>query len=382
MHGSAMLASSAEPRPATFCRDPRYATRTKHFALITNSHNTTLLSDTHTPLSLFRSPYLTLLFRPPTPQSLAMDPATDLPDLVEDLEVNIDELTSTLSPLLPPNALTKTALPLPLLEKSKLFVLAAYAIESTLFSTLQASGADAKSHAIFSELARLKGYFSKIKDAEEYHKRVEEKEGRARLDVGAAQRFIKHGLSGNERYDEMRKERVAREKERALEKARALTNKKFDEVEEGSKKRGAEDVEEEEEGTPAKKRTGEVVDEHENEEEADTPAPAKKRGRKGKKAEAEDEVEEAQEEPEAEAEAEDAETMDLDVETPQPAKKKRGRPSKKDKAAAEATPQKDTPTRATRSSAPKTRSEAFQELASGSPAASKSKGKGKGKGKK
>ena len=31
-----------------------------------------------------------------------MDPQTDLPDLVEDLEVNIDELPSTLTPLLPP----------------------------------------------------------------------------------------------------------------------------------------------------------------------------------------------------------------------------------------------------------------------------------------
>ncbi|KAF3034354.1 hypothetical protein E8E11_003111 [Didymella keratinophila] len=319
-----------------------------------------------------------------------MDPQTDLPDLVEDLEVNIDELTATLTPLLPPNTLSKTSSSLPLLEKPKLYVLAAYAIESVLFSTLQASGADAKSHAIFSELARLKGYFGKIKDAEDHFKNLAEKEGRARLDVGAAQRFIKHGLSGNERYDEMRKERMAREKERALEKARALTNKKFEDEgllagEQGAKKRGAEEIGGPlagEEGTPNKKRKGDAGDEEHEEEDdeeeaeeeeedeaADTPAPApKKRARKTKKTQAETE------------EAEDAET-------PQPAKKKRGRPSKKDKAAAEATPQKDTSTvghgtRATRSSAPKTRSEAFQALSSASPAASKTKGKGNGKGKK
>lgn len=299
-----------------------------------------------------------------------MDPQIDLPDLVEDLEVNIDELTTTLAPLLPPSTLSKTASSLPLLEKSKLHVLAAYAIESVLFSTLQASGADAKSHAIFAELARLKSYFSKIKDAEDHFKNLAEKEGRARLDVGAAQRFIKHGLSGNERYDEMRKERVAREKERALEKARALTNRKFDEESEGTKKRGAEEVEGEE-GTPNKKRKEEIVEDEEEEaeqEEADTSIPApKQRGGSKKPQSATDEAEPL--------------TTDLSIETPQPAKKKRGRPSKKDKAA-EATPQKDTPTRATRSSAPKTRSEAFQALASESPAASKPKAKGKGKGKK
>ncbi|KAF3032458.1 hypothetical protein E8E12_002121 [Didymella heteroderae] len=327
-------------------------------------------------------------------QDYPMDPQTDLPDLVEDLEVNIDELTATLTPLLPPNTLSKTATSLPLLEKSKLYVLAAYAIESVLFSTLQASGADAKSHAIFPELARLKGYFGKIKDAEEHFKNLAEKEGRARLDVGAAQRFIKHGLSGNERYDELRKERMAREKERALEKARALTNKKFDDNEEEeetrSKKRGAEGADGED-GTPNKKRREHVAEEQRDDDEAHTPAPAKKRGRKGKKPAVE--VEETQEEQGAEAEAEaeakveagaaaGEEAMDLDAETPQPAKKKRGRPSKKDKVAPEATPHKDTPTRATRSSAPKTTNEAFQALASASPAASKSKAKGKGRGKK
>lgn len=272
-----------------------------------------------------------------------MDPQTDLPDLVEDLEVNIDELLSTLTPLLPPHSLSKTSQSLPLLEKAKLHTLLAYAIESTLFSALQLSGADAKAHPLFAELGRLKGYFAKIKDAEEFLKKQEEKDARARLDVGAAQRFIKHGLAGNERYDALRKERVEGEKARALEKARKITNKKFEET---PKKRAAEDEE-----TPVKKAR---VEDSESEGEDG----------EGEIAHEEDEEEEA---------------MDLDA--PAPAKKKRGRPSKKDKAAAGATPQKDTPTRATRSTAPKTRSEAFQALASGSPAAVKGKGKGKGRGK-
>ncbi|KAF2626065.1 hypothetical protein BU25DRAFT_441152 [Macroventuria anomochaeta] len=276
-----------------------------------------------------------------------MDPQTDLPDLVEDLEVNIDELSGTLTPLLPPNTLSKTATSLPLLEKAKLYVLAAYAIESVLFSSLQASGADAKSHALFAELGRLKGYFAKIKDAEENAAGP-----RQRLDRDAAARFIKHGLSGNERYDEMRKERMAKEKEHALEKARATMNRKFDE-EETPKKRGAAEGGEEQD-TPAKKaKLAKTAAGEEDEDLVDTPATApKKRSRKTKQtAEAEEEQEDA---------AEGGEAMDVD--SPAPARKKRGRPSKKDKAAAsvEAAPPQETgtPTRATRSSAPKTRSEA------------------------
>jgi exosome complex protein LRP1 len=289
-----------------------------------------------------------------------MDPQTDLPDLVEDLEVNIDELLSSLRPLLPPHSLQKTAQSLPLLEKAKLHTLVAYAIESTLFSALQLSGADAKAHPLFAELGRLKGYFAKIKDAETFFNKQEERDARARLDVPAAQRFIKHGLAGNERYDALRKERVEGEKARALEKARRLTNRRFEE--EAPRKRAAEGEE-----MSAKRARVEGGESEEEEEEED------------------EEKKIAREVDEDDDDDDEDEAMDLDA--PAPAKKKRGRPSKKDKAAAAtaaaagATPQKDTPTRATRSSAPKTRSEAFQALAEGSPAAAKGKGKEKGKGK-
>jgi exosome complex protein LRP1 len=183
--------------------------------------------------------------QPQSHTTTAMDPQIDLPDLVEDLEVNIDELTDTLSPLLS-TPLSTTATSLPLLDKAKLYVLAAYAIESLLFSTLQASGVDAKSHALFAELARLRTYFAKIKDIEE-RAPGGAWENRARVDKDAAARFIKHGLSGNERYDRERAERTAREKARAAEKAKALINKKFDdESVDGDasvtpKKRGARD---------------------------------------------------------------------------------------------------------------------------------------------
>ncbi|KAJ4983436.1 Sas10/Utp3/C1D family protein [Stagonosporopsis vannaccii] len=311
-----------------------------------------------------------------------MDPQTDLPDLVEDLEANIDELASTLAALLPPQTLSKTATTLPLLEKSKLYTLAAYAIESLLFSTLLTAGADAKSHAVFAELSRLKGYFAKIKHAEEHLLRLDEKDRRARLDVAAAQRFIKHGLSGNERYDEMRRERMRGEKERALEKARQLTNRKFDDEGDGEgegdstpeRKRARGD---EGEDLPEEEGEGEGEQEQEQEQQghddvdaqpAEPEGRGRGRGRKGRQGADTDDGDD------------DDMNMDMDINSPAPApaQKKRGRPSKKAKLAADATtPQHDTPPRATRSSAPKTRSEAFHALASGSPAAGAAKGKGK-----
>ncbi|KAF2643121.1 hypothetical protein P280DRAFT_393834, partial [Massarina eburnea CBS 473.64] len=125
-----------------------------------------------------------------------MDPQTDLPDLIEDLEANIDDLTTALQPLLSKPLHTQTST-LPLLDKAKLHVLSVYAIESILFSTLQASGLPAKDHAVFKELARLKTYFAKIKQVE-----AMSEQPKTRLDKEAAARFIKHGLAGNDKYDQ------------------------------------------------------------------------------------------------------------------------------------------------------------------------------------
>lgn len=154
-----------------------------------------------------------------------MDPQTDLPDLVEDLEVNIDELTAALDPLLAA-PLHTTASSLPLLDKAEFYCMSAYAIEAVLFSVLKASGVNAMEHDVFKEIARLKQYNSKIKHIKDRGV-MGSAEGRARLDLGAAQRFIKHGLAGNDRYDLERQERMAKEKARAHLKAQNI-NKKFD----------------------------------------------------------------------------------------------------------------------------------------------------------
>ncbi|KAA8614989.1 exosome-associated family protein [Pyrenophora tritici-repentis] len=322
-----------------------------------------------------------------------MDPQIDLPELVEDLEVNIDELTATLEPLLS-KPLHTTASSLPLLDKAKLYTLSAYAIESILFSVLKASGVDVTEHPIFKEIARLKGYNSKIREAEE---RDKNKENRARLDVAAAGRFIKHGLAGNDKYDLERRERMAKEKARAHLKAQKMVNKKFDD---DGKEVQSEDA------TPKKRGVDEVDGHGEDSDQVlgglEEAEPAAKKARvdatepmdidsEAQSAESTDasaddtpEVSTSAAEPKPEAEP--------DVNTTQP--RKRGRPPKKDKAQratvddaeAEATPSK-AEARVTRNrnkrlstqngqeeeivvptpdQAPKTRSETFNALLDGS----------------
>lgn len=174
-----------------------------------------------------------------------MDITTDLPAQIEDLEANIDELDAALAPLLH-KPLPTTASTLPLLDKAKLHILSAYAIESLLFSSLLTAGQDAKSHAIFEELGRLKSYFGKIKDAEAGP------EPKARIDKEAAARFIKHGLSGNDRYDRERKERVEREKEKGRKKQMHI---KFDQEVESARMEGL-----------TKKRAADAVEDNDEEE--------------------------------------------------------------------------------------------------------------------
>ena len=151
----------------------------------------------------------------------------DVHSLVEDLDSNIDDLEEALAPLLQKGVLQSTS-KLPLLDKAKLYVLATYAIESILFSSLRLNGVDAKSHAVFNELARVKEYYGKIKAAETAGAKRS-----STLDVGAASRFIKHGLAGNEKYDRERAERIAREKtgaKRKLEDMSVGTHTRFDGV--------------------------------------------------------------------------------------------------------------------------------------------------------
>lgn len=162
----------------------------------------------------------------------------DLHPLIEDLTSNIDDLEESLSPLLR-GPLSHQTSKLPLLDQAKLYVLATYAIESLLFSSLRLSGVDAKSHPVFQELSRVKEYFNKIKAAESGGAGAK-KGGSGRIDKEAAGRFIRSGLAGNERYDRERAERVERERagaKRKLESMGAGVHTRFD----GAGRTGTED---------------------------------------------------------------------------------------------------------------------------------------------
>jgi len=132
---------------------------------------------------------------------------TDLTPLLDDLTSHIDDLESALSPLLS-SPLSTISSRLPLLDKAKLHILTTYAIESILFSALKLNGVDTRNHAVFTELARVKQYFDKIKEAE-----AKPQQPTVTLNKEAAGRFIKHGLSGNDRYDRDRVQKQEKERD-------------------------------------------------------------------------------------------------------------------------------------------------------------------------
>ncbi|KAF2805291.1 uncharacterized protein BDZ99DRAFT_396357 [Mytilinidion resinicola] len=183
-----------------------------------------------------------------------------LEPLLDVLEGNVDDLEEALAPLLDA-PIADTASKLPLLDKAKLYVMTTYAIESILFSYLQLNGIKAKEHPIFIELTRLKQYYEKIKLAE-----TGPVKQNTRLDKDAAGRFIKAGLSGNEKYDQERAEKQAKET--------ANTYIKFNEL-----------AEQQEQVRLSVKRKADVADvAQEEEEEGSSDKKEKKKGKSGRKA--------------------------------------------------------------------------------------------------
>ncbi|KAM5476844.1 hypothetical protein MauCBS54593_000114 [Microsporum audouinii] len=145
---------------------------------------------------------------------------TDLKPLLEQLEDDIDDIEDALEPLLE-HGLATISQKLPLMEKAKLHVLLTYSIESLIFSYLCLNDVDAKEHPVFKELARVRQYHEKIKTLEA----PPEKRTMA-LDKQAAERFIKHGLAGNDKADLERAEREAKDKAMAQLRASQLAKMK------------------------------------------------------------------------------------------------------------------------------------------------------------
>ncbi|KAI9163484.1 Exosome complex protein [Paramyrothecium foliicola] len=94
-----------------------------------------------------------------------MSGVKDISRDLDKLDDQLDDLEDALEPLL--GNLEELSSQLPLLDKAKLFSLAAYSIESLLFSSLKLQGTDALNHPVYAELKRVQQYFAKIKAAEE-----------------------------------------------------------------------------------------------------------------------------------------------------------------------------------------------------------------------
>jgi exosome complex protein LRP1 len=129
--------------------------------------------------------------------------SSDVKELVEDMTASIDDLEASLAPLLNASLSSSTS-KLPLLDKAKLYVLATYAIDSVLFSYLRLNGQNVKDHPVVQEIMRVRSYFNKIKEVE-----AGPVQRNTTLDKDAAARFIKHGLAGNDKYDQARADRKA-----------------------------------------------------------------------------------------------------------------------------------------------------------------------------
>ncbi|PSK34914.1 Exosome complex protein [Elsinoe australis] len=137
--------------------------------------------------------------------------------LLGTLSHQIDGVEAALQPLLS-KPLSATTSKVPLLDKAKIYVHTAYAVESLVFSYLNLNGVETKSHPVFNELKRTRGYFEKVKSAES--------EGpQSKLDKGAANRFIKHALSGNEEYVRKRAEAQQAQQAGAKRKLDALADR-------------------------------------------------------------------------------------------------------------------------------------------------------------
>jgi len=155
---------------------------------------------------------------PSPPPSLRDTIMADPLDLLNDLDDSLATLTTTLAPLLT-TPLSDLATTLTVADKARLHVLATYALDSLLFSYLRLQGTDTKGHAIMTELTRVHQYFAKIKGAEPAPERP------MALNTSAAERFIKAGLAGNDKYDADRAEQIRVQKVGAMEKLRVLDEK-------------------------------------------------------------------------------------------------------------------------------------------------------------
>ncbi|KAF9225346.1 C1D-domain-containing protein [Gyrodon lividus] len=105
------------------------------------------------------------------------------------LNKSLDELESQLEPLFS-QSLPETLLGLETIHQAKLQVIIPYIVYDLVFVYLKSRGIDPRTHPIVNELERVRQYFDKIKNAEEF-----DQKRKLGIDKAAAGRFIKHAIA-------------------------------------------------------------------------------------------------------------------------------------------------------------------------------------------
>ncbi|RMZ80944.1 hypothetical protein DV738_g2440, partial [Chaetothyriales sp. CBS 135597] len=133
-------------------------------SLSANPQGQTILQDDFR-VQYFRD-YITALAEAVAEDGVDSMATTDILPYLDHLEDNLDALEESLNAFLPGQSVAATAKTLPLVDRAKLHVTVAYAIESLIFSYLRLHNLSPHAHPVFKELARVKSYFDKIKEIE------------------------------------------------------------------------------------------------------------------------------------------------------------------------------------------------------------------------
>ncbi|KAI0027964.1 hypothetical protein K488DRAFT_59986 [Vararia minispora EC-137] len=102
---------------------------------------------------------------------------------------SLGDLEKELAPLLS-QSLPETAIGLDTIQQAKLHVLVPYLCYDLVFVYLKTRGIDPQKHPVVAELARIKEYFGKVKDAENV-----QSTRTSVVDKAAAARFINHAIA-------------------------------------------------------------------------------------------------------------------------------------------------------------------------------------------
>ncbi|XP_016304997.1 nuclear nucleic acid-binding protein C1D-like [Sinocyclocheilus anshuiensis] len=114
------------------------------------------------------------------------DYPTEIEENLNDFETSLSSVQNMVQTLVSVSR-SDNLLQLDPLDRAKLDLMSAYALNSMFWMYLVTQGVNPKDHAIKQELDRIRTYMNKVKE-------ITDKRKAARLDKGAASRFVRNAL--------------------------------------------------------------------------------------------------------------------------------------------------------------------------------------------